>query len=413
MQVSRNKRIHWKVASMIAVLGLIVAACGDGDTDDATDDTDSTEETEAEEPDEEEELLEEDDVAEADEEAEVDESAFYFGKELEILVPFSTGGGTDTQARFFAPFLPNYVPGSPSVGVFNIAGAGGTIGNNQFWNERDYEEATSVLFSSASSFFPWVFEEPALDLDYTQLTGTMAIQTGGMVFVHENTGITGPEDFADAVREGTVDWVAGEQTPDSLGLLFLLHYDMLGMDPNVVMGFEGRGPARVSFEQEELNVNWDTTASVESSVSELIEAGTAIPVYSPGQVVDGELVRDPVYDDIPHFGEMYEMVHGEAPSGELYDSVISLTLAGFTLQKVMWLHQDAPQEAVDDLMQGFADMTDDPAFQERALEIVGDYDLITGADVQGAVDTLLDFPEERRAFLIDYMVENYDYVDPR
>lgn len=402
MHVSKRKRSTRSVIALLTALGLMLAACGDGD--DGGDSGDAADDSET---------LEEDEVAEPDEEAEVDESAFYYDKELEILVPFSTGGGTDTQARFFAPFLPNYVPGGPSAGVFNVDGAGGTVGNNQFWNERDYEEATTVLFSSASSFFPWVFEEPALDLDYTQLTGTMAIQTGGMVYVHENTGITGPEDFADAVREGSIDWVAGEQTPDSLGLLFLLHYDMLGMDPNVVMGYEGRGPANVSFEQEELNINWDTTASIESSVVELIDAGTAVPVFTPGQVVDGELVRDPVYEDLPHFGEMYEMVHGEAPSGEMYDSVVSLTLAGFTLQKVMWLHQDAPQEAIDGLMQGFGDMTADPEFQERALEIVGDYDLITGDDVQGAVDTLLDFPEDRRAYLIDYMVENYDYVDPR
>lgn len=401
---------------MIAVLGLIVAACGDGegDTDEPADDTEEVED-DADDAEEEgdDEALAEDEVAEADEAAECDESAFYFDKELEIIVPFSTGGGTDTQARFFAPFLPEHVPGCPSVGVFNIAGAGGTIGNNQFWNEREPEAATSVLFSSASSFFPWIFSEPALDLDYTQLTGTMAVQTGGMVYVHSNTGITGPEDFAEAVAEGSIDWVAGEQTPDSLGLLFLLHYDMLGMDPNVVMGYEGRGPARVSFEQEELNINWDTTASVESSVTELIDAGTAVPVFTPGQVVDGELVRDPLYDDLPHFGEMYEMINGEAPSGEMLDSVRSLTLSGFTLQKVMWLRQEAPPEAVEQLQAGFASMTEDPAFQERAVEILGPYDLITEADVAGAVETLLDFPDERRSFLIDYMVENYDYVDPR
>lgn len=409
MQVSRLKRTHWKAVSLLAALGLIVAACGGEDDPDET----GTEETEGEAEGEEPEALEEDEVAEPDEEAEVDEDAFYAGKELEIIVPFSTGGGTDTQARFFAPFLPNHVPGGPSVGVFNIAGAGGTIGNNQFWNERNHEEATSVLFSSASSFFPWIFNEPALDLDYTGLVGAMAIQTGGLVYVHENTGITGPEDFAEAVREGSIDWVAGEQTPDSLGLLFLLQYEMLGMEPNVVMGYEGRGPARVSFEQGELNINWDTTSSVQSSVQELIDAGTAVPVFSPGQVVDGELVRDPVFEDVPHFGEMYEMINEEAPSGEMFDAARSLTLSGFTLQKVMWLHQDAPQEAIDELMEGFASMTEDPEFQERALEIVGDYDLITGEDVQGAVDTLLDFPEERRGFLIDFMVENYDYVDPR
>lgn len=412
MQVSRHKRAPWKVVSLLMVLGLVIAACGEGGDDDDGDDGDAAAEESADD-DGDDDTLEEDDVAEADDEADVDDSAFYYDKEIEIIVPFSTGGGTDTQARFFAPFLPNHIPGGPSIGVFNIAGAGGTIGNNQFWNERDHEAATSVLFSSASSFFPWIFQEPALDLDYEQLVGNVAIQTGGLVYVHSSTGIESPEDFADAVREGSVDWVAGEQTPDSLGLLFLLQYDELGMDPNVVMGYEGRGPARVSFEQEELNINWDTTPSVLSSVNELIDSGVAVPVFTPGQVEDGELVRDPVFPDVPHYGEMYEMIHGEAPSGEQHDSIISLTLSGFTLQKVMWLHQDAPQEAIDDLRAGFESMTEDPDFQDRAPEIIGDYDLVTGDDVAAAVEGLLDFPEERRNLLIDYMVENFEYQDPR
>ncbi len=411
MQASRRKRAHWKVVSFIAALGLIVAACGDGEEE--TDDPDAAEGDAAEEEDAADETLEEDEVAEVDEGVECDDDAFYAGKELEIIVPFSTGGGTDTIARFFAPLMPDHVPGCPSVGVFNIAGAGGTIGNNQFWNEREYEAATSVLFSSGSSFFPWIFGEPALDLDYTQLVGTMAVQTGGLVYVHENTGITSPEDFAEAVSSGSVDWVAGEQTPDSLGLLFLLEYDELGMNPNVVMGYEGRGPARVSFEQGELNLNWDTTSSVKASVQELIDAGTAVPVFSPGQMVDGELVRDPVFPDVPHFGEMYEMIHGEAPSGETFDAIRSLTLSGFTLQKVMWLHQDAPAEAVTELQTGFASAIEDPRYQERAAEIIGDYDVVTEEAVAGAVETLLDFPEERRGFLIDYMVEEFDYQDPR
>lgn len=409
MQQTRKRRGVWKVAALVMTLGLVLAACGNGDDPAEEPDADAAEEEE-----EEDDSLEEGEVAEADPEAEVDESAFYFDKELEIIVPFSTGGGTDTQARFMAPFLANFVPGNPAVGVFNIAGAGGTIGNNQWWNERDPEEATSLLFSSASSFLPWIFGEPALDLDYTQMTGTAAIQTGGVVYVNpETTGIESTEDFVAAVQDGSVSFVAGEQTPDSLGLLFMLAYELLEMDHNVIMGFEGRGPARVSFEQGDLDINWDTTAAYESNTQELVDNGDAVPVFSVGQVADGELVRDPVYDDLPHFGEVYEQIHGEAPSGELFDAYQQLVLAGFTLQKVMWLHDDAPQEAIDQMRQGFEDMIDDPDFADAALDVIGDYNLVVGDDVDGAVATLVNFPEAQRGLLIDWLVENYDYVDPR
>lgn len=386
--------------SLLFALSLVMAACGGEDGGGAAGDGTQP--------------LGEDEVAEPDvEEGEVDQDAFYAGKELEILVPFSTGGGTDTQARLMAPFLANHIPGNPTVGVFNAPGAGGTIGNNQFANERDPEAATSVLFSSASSFYPWIFGDPALDLDYRELVAVMAGQTGAVVYVHQNTGITGPEDFIEQAQD--IQWVAGEQSPDSLGLLFILAYDMLDLEHNVVMGYEGRGPARVSFEQGEININWDTTTAYEANVTELVELGTAVPVFTPGQVQDGELVRDPAYPDLPTFAEVYEEIHGEAPSGQEWDAYLALALSGITVQKAMWLHQSAPEEAVQELREGFANMADDPEFQEQGAELMelDNYDLFVGDEVDEVVDELLDFPEETRNFLIDYIVENYGYQDPR
>lgn len=339
------------------------------------------------------------------------EEAFYAGKELEIIVPFSTGGGTDTQARFMAPFLPEHIPGSPSVGVVNIEGAAGTIGNNEFALQRDHTEATSVLFSSGSSFLPWVFQDPALQLDYRDLVAVAAIQTGGVAYVNTSTGVTSTEEFPEMVDQ--VDWVAGEQAPNALGILFLLAYDMLGMDAQAVMGFEGSGPIRVAFEQGELNINWDSASSIPENVQPLFESGTAVPVFTVGQVEDGELVADPVYSDIPTFEQVYEQVHGEEPSGPEWEAYKALVLAGFTLQKVMWLHQDAPDEAVQQLREGFASMAADPEFQEQRSEVIGDYDLITGDAVDEAAATLLDFDPEIQDWLLDYIVENYDHPDPR
>jgi tripartite-type tricarboxylate transporter receptor subunit TctC len=405
----KKRRTPWTVASLLMALALVLTACGNGDdggTADAPDDAATDDD----------EMLEEDEEAEPDEDVQEDESAFYFGKEVEIIAPFAAGGGTDAEARFMAPYLVNTIPGPPStVGVFNIAGAGGTIGNNQWWNERDHEAATSLLYSSASSFFPWVFGEPALDLDYSQMQGVFGSQVGAVVYVHSNTGIESTEDFVAAVQDGSVSFVAGEQTPDSLGLLFMIMYDLLGMDHNVIMGYEGRGPARVSLEQGELNINWDTSPSW-SNVEELVNNGAAVPIFTVGQMEGGELVDDPFFGDeldMPNFAEVYEMVHGEAPSGELYEGLQSLVLSGLTLQKVMWLHNDAPDEAVQEMMAGFENMVNDQDFQTRASEILGDYPKIVGAEVESAVADLIDFPEDRRALLIDWMVENYDYVDPR
>ena len=393
------------LVALMAVLILLMAACGGAEESaDAGDSADVAGEGEG--------AAADGAATPAEDAAEGDDSgAFYAGKELEMIVPFSTGGGTDTQARFMAPFLPEHIPGSPTVGVVNIEGAAGTIGNNQFALQRPHEEATSILFSSGSSFLPWVFQDPALQLDYRDLVALVAVQTGGVAYVSTDTGIESTEQFPDMIDQ--VDWVAGEQAPNGLGILFLLAYDMLGMDPQAVMGFEGSGPIRVAFEQGELNVNWDSASSIPENVQPMFEAGTAVPVFTVGQIEDGELVEDPVYSDIPTFEEVYEQVHGEEPSGMEWEAYKALVLAGFTLQKVMWLHEDAPDEAVQALREGFASMAQDPEFQEQREEVIGDYDLITGDAVDDAAARLLEFPPELQDWLLDYIVENYNHPDPR
>ncbi len=389
MQQASRKRRSMRTVSALLALGLVVAACGG--TDDAT--PAPTPDPAPSEPTDE---IPADSIV-----PDFDENAFYAGKEIEIIAPFAAGGGTDVQARFFAPFLEQYMVGKPRVNPFNIAGAGGVIGSNQFATQRKHEDATSVLFSSGSSFFPWLFGDEALRLDYSDLVGAAAIQTGGVVYVNSSTGITGPDAFVEAVKNGSVEWVAGEQTVNSLGLLKILAYDMLGMDVNIVLGNQGRGPIRNLFEAGTININWDTTPTMLNQVAAL--GDLAVPVFSVGQVVNGQIERDPVFPDLPHFGEIYNDVVGVAPSGEAADAYRSLLLAGYTLQKVMWLHQDAPAEALQELRDGFENMTQDPAFQERALDILGDYDIIVGSAVDGAVATLLDFPEERRQWLLDFM----------
>ncbi|QBI20783.1 hypothetical protein ER308_15230 [Egibacter rhizosphaerae] len=381
--------------------------------DDADADADDADEDDSAEDD-------EDEVVEPDaDEGEVDEGAFYHDTVLEMFIATDTGGGTDTQGRFLAPYFAEHIPGNPSVQPVNVPGAGGIVGSNEWWMDRDHEEADSIYFSFASGLFPWVFQEEALELDYAQMEGLMGIQTGGLAYVNpDETGIENVEDFIEEAQSGEVEFIAGEQTPDSLGIVFMLAYDMLDLNHDVIMGYEGRGPARPAFEQGELNINWDTTASLPEQVDPLIEDGSAVPVFTAGQVEDGELVEDVALAeeyDVPTFDEMYEEIHGEAPGGPEFEAYIEAVNAGFTVSKVMWLHEDAPQEAKDELHEGFERIVEDEEFQEEAEEFLDThaYDILIGDEVEAAASNLIDWDPEVQDFVLDFIVEEHDHPDPR
>jgi tripartite-type tricarboxylate transporter receptor subunit TctC len=49
-------------------------------------------------------------------------------RSITFVVPFGTGGGVDVQTRVVARYLPKYLPGSPTLIVENVVGAGGRAG---------------------------------------------------------------------------------------------------------------------------------------------------------------------------------------------------------------------------------------------------------------------------------------------
>ena len=50
----------------------------------------------------------------------------FSNKNIDWIIPFKEGGGSDKWARFYAPLLSEALPGQPSVTVKNIPGAGST-----------------------------------------------------------------------------------------------------------------------------------------------------------------------------------------------------------------------------------------------------------------------------------------------
>src|SRR4051812_32800434 len=53
-----------------------------------------------------------------------DVAGFYRGKQVRLVVGYGTGGGYDVYARLLAKILGRHIPGSPTVIVQNMPGAG-------------------------------------------------------------------------------------------------------------------------------------------------------------------------------------------------------------------------------------------------------------------------------------------------
>ena len=54
-------------------------------------------------------------------------ASFYKGKTINMVVGTSAGGGYDLYARFVARYMAKYIPGSPSIVISNMPGAGSLV----------------------------------------------------------------------------------------------------------------------------------------------------------------------------------------------------------------------------------------------------------------------------------------------
>lgn len=329
---------------------------------------------------------------------------FYTSKTIEMLVPFGAGGGTDVFARFLSPFFNKYISGNPSLQVVNVEGGGSITGANEFVNAREHD-GYNLLTTSASTHIPFLLGQSSVQYDLNKLKPVIGFPTGGVVYVSPNTGVEKPADIVNPDEPLVYAGISAS----GLDLITLLSYEVLGANVEAVLGYEGRGPSRVAFEQGESNIDYQTSSAFIESVSPLIERNMATPLYSFGQIDEsGELIRDPQFPDLPTVKEVYVDIHGKDPSGPAWEAYKTLVSASFSIQKVVWLHSDAPEPAVEALNKAALSITEDPELMEKGEEIIGGYEPYTGEQLESIVGNMLSVPDDTLEWLRTFLLDKYD-----
>ncbi|MDV2686121.1 hypothetical protein RYX56_17265 [Alkalihalophilus lindianensis] len=329
---------------------------------------------------------------------------FYEGKDTEIIVPFGAGGGTDLFARFLAPYFSENISGNPSVQVVNIPGGQTITGTNEFFYMSEHD-GHKLLTSSASVHTPYLLGQSAVKYDLRDLEPIIGAPTGAVVYVSPQTGIETGADLGEQEEELVFAGISAT----GLDLVTLLSFEVLDLDVKSILGYEGRGPARVAFEQGESTIDFQTTSSYIQNIEPLIENNEAIPLYSLGQInEDGDLVRDPVFEDIPTVEEVYIEIHGEAPSGEAWEAYKAFVNSSYTIQKLIWTHGDAPQPAIDALHEAAEQFANDPQFTEHGQEVLENYEPYTGETLQTMIDNAFNTSPEILNWVRKLLEEKYE-----
>lgn len=330
---------------------------------------------------------------------------YYEGKTITLLVPFNPGGGTDTTARILQPYLQQFIPGNPTIIVENRGGGGSMPGTNYFANDVP-KDGTHVLISSGSTHSAYALADPNVDFDFAKMTPVIGFPFGGAMFVSASTGIKQPTDILTAAP-GTIIFAA--RNPSGGDLRRLLTLDALGVEYTPIFGYASASDTTLAFLRGEATLATDSVLPFLNTVVPEIEAGNVVAVMSTG-ILDGtELVRVPALPDLLTPAEVYELGTGQKAVGPIWDALKLLVAAGDSLSKALWLHSEAPQQAIDEFQLGLTLMFQDPeALAALDAEFAGNEPLF-GEELSVALKLFTEPDPAVQLWLQDYLIEKWEY----
>jgi hypothetical protein len=332
------------------------------------------------------------------------EAVSFAGKRIEIIVPFSPGGGTDVYVRALAPHLERHLPGKPTIIVRNIPGARGIPGANQF-QARAKPDGTDLIAASASNVATYVLERSKVEYKLGEWEPVLLSPQGAVVYASTALGINGPKDIPTLKGK---QLVFGGQSPGSAELRTIIPFELLGLKVKYVWGMN-RGPVRLAFERGEMNINYDSTPGYLKGAIGLVKSGKAAPLYSLGVIDErGALARDPNFRDLPNFAEAYELMHGKKPSGPGYDAWLSVMKMLVMLNKGLYLPAGTPKPVLDAWHTAVRKMLQDPEFDKTAGSITEGYPQFVGEAARPIIKDATTFSPPVWQWIKNYLKTAHD-----
>lgn len=325
---------------------------------------------------------------------------------IDVVIPYSTGGGTDTWARFITPYLAAKQPDIERYQIENIPGGESITGTNAYV-EAGITNGDQLLVSSATTYFQSMLGQSTAEFDFARMEPLVLNGTGAVLWTNPESGIHSVEDLID--NPGELRY--GGMSASGLDLVALLALEALGTNVRGVFGMEGRAPTRLAVQRGEADLDLQTTSSYLSQVQPLVDRGQGIPLFSIGIPEGDEIVRDPNIPDVPTFYEIFDALENKTRHQELaFESFRAFVVPGFFYQKGLWANAGTDPEIpalYDDIVN---ELNSSDEFLEEAESVLGGYALLSGLDVRANFRRALEMDEEVLEYTKKLIVEKYDAV---
>jgi tripartite-type tricarboxylate transporter receptor subunit TctC len=174
---------------------------------------------------------------------------FYKGRNVELYIGYSVGGGYDIYARLLAKHMGKHIPGNPNVVAKNMEGAGSLRLANWLYNVAPKDGTAFGIIGRGTGFDPLLGRSKGAQFDATKYTwiGSANDEVSVCVAWH-TTGIRRFEELLS--KELTVGGTGAAADTDQFPRIM---NGMLGTKMKIVTGYPGGNDVGLAMERGEVN----------------------------------------------------------------------------------------------------------------------------------------------------------------
>ena len=312
-----------------------------------------------------------------------DLSSFYRGKQVTMIIPSGVGGGYDLYARFLARFIGKHIPGTPTIVIENVPGAGGIVAANKLYS---LTAADGLTFGELQNTITLnqLAKTPSIHFDVRKFSwiGSMSTASTICALSGKAKDLKAEDLFS---KEVTIGGSGG-----STVMVPRLLDSLAGTHLNVVQGYVSTSNVQLAMQNNEVDGicgwSWD---GARVNAKEMIARGIAKVNLDIAIQPQPELKQD----GVPFLMDFL-------PQGIKKDA-LSIILGTQVYNRPFAFPPGVPEAQVQALRQSFAETLQDPEFQSEAQKIGLLVDYLSPQRIEQLIDLAFNAPAETQQRAVD------------
>jgi tripartite-type tricarboxylate transporter receptor subunit TctC len=192
---------------------------------------------------------------------------FYKGKQIQMIVGHSPGGGYDIYARLLARYLGPYVPGNPTIVVQNMTGAASLVSANYVYGKAPKDGTVIGMIDRGLPLMSILGTNPNVRFDaakFTWLGSTSSFADDAFLLIARKDAVV--KTVEDARRPGGPKLIVGVTadgaTDKDVAVLFR---DVLGFNLKIIAGYRGGNEINLALDRGEVDARLTAMSGTSAS----------------------------------------------------------------------------------------------------------------------------------------------------